>query len=429
MQTFTVFYAWQSDHPGNHCKHLIREAADQAASRITGDSNIPFKVVIDQDTQDVPGLCDIPATILAKIDKSDAFIADLTYVARSTPVDSSLSPRYCSNPNVLFELGYAFKVIGHERIILVMNDSHGPAEEQIFDLDHRRHPITYHYPNAELSRKDAINVLADDLEKAIRPMLRLGVRVAVSEPNEQLQAALDIAVQDLELLGCSEGTKYFTVGLRPTQHCHDRWSNLQALEEVISRRCVRLGGEPFPPHTKGNQRHQWGIANDMYCEPWLLTKTGIFLFKFPMEWSEGEYPQRGSSQGGHTLVARSWVNLETCRQNIFTTVLLFQRLSQEWDMQEDVEVSVTAPTKGLYLVTNGMRSLFLEHIEPCAADEFSFVRRLTVGDLQSSWRDLCVEIIDRFVELFPPVLGREIGTSRSWVDERVQHFNLSGAKS
>src|SRR5579872_5393227 len=82
---FTVFYAWQSDRPTNSHRRFIREALDKTADRINADRSCPFKVQIDQDTQGVPGLCDIPATILQKIGSADAFVADLTYIATSEP--------------------------------------------------------------------------------------------------------------------------------------------------------------------------------------------------------------------------------------------------------------------------------------------------------------------------------------------------------
>lgn len=177
-RAFNVFYAWQSDHPGNSHKRFIREALDAVAKRVESDLASEFTLQVDQDTQGVPGLCDIPATILEKIASCDAFVADLTYVARSTP-DPSLeaSPRYCSNPNVLFELGFAFRAIGWERLICVMNEKHGPSTEQIFDLDHRRHPIKYKLPSDGSSREAEFENLTNTLENAIRSIFPLGLSV------------------------------------------------------------------------------------------------------------------------------------------------------------------------------------------------------------------------------------------------------------
>lgn len=172
---FVVFYAWQSDRPNSHNRTLIGDSLDGAVKRINFDTKLSCKVRIDQDTKGEPGMCDIPATILRKIESCDALVADLTFVAVSKTDDAPArqkKPRYCSNPNVLFELGYAFKSIGPERLIGVMNEEYGPTTEQIFDLDHRRHPIAYRYGGAKNERSDVVNRLSRNLEHAIREVIR-----------------------------------------------------------------------------------------------------------------------------------------------------------------------------------------------------------------------------------------------------------------
>jgi hypothetical protein len=177
---FIVFYAWQSDRPSGRNRYFIQKAATEAAAKLTADSSCGYAVRIDQDTTGEPGLCDIPATILKRIDNSDAFLCDLTYVAESGAEDDAedFEPRLCSNPNVLFELGYAFKSMGPERIVCVMNEKYGPVASQIFDLAHRRFPIAYRLPNENLSNKQVEAGLVDALVSAIRGVIRLGARSA-----------------------------------------------------------------------------------------------------------------------------------------------------------------------------------------------------------------------------------------------------------
>jgi hypothetical protein len=179
---FVIFYAWQSDRPGGRNRYFIQEAAAEAAAQMNADPACPYSVRIDQDTQGVPGLCDIPATILGKIDAADAFLCDLTYVAKSeveTDVESDSQPRLCSNPNILFELGYAFHVMGAERILCVMNEHYGPVADQIFDLAHRRFPLAYRLPDEALSRKEVAAGLADSLAFAVRALLPMGRRADI----------------------------------------------------------------------------------------------------------------------------------------------------------------------------------------------------------------------------------------------------------
>ena len=170
---FVVFYAWQSDRPANQHRYLIREADDLASQELNAESAFPFTIRIDQDTEGVPGLCDIPATILRKIDEADAFIADLTYVAFGD-ADSDGKRRHCSNPNVLFELGYAFRSLGFERIICVMNEHYGPVAEQIFDLAHRRFPLAFRIPADGKSRKDIVRLLQKELVVLFRSISVVG---------------------------------------------------------------------------------------------------------------------------------------------------------------------------------------------------------------------------------------------------------------
>ena len=174
-QAFSLFYAWQSDRPGNHCKRLIREALDIAAEAINADEEMPWRLEIDQDTAGVTGLCDIPAVIIEKIEKSDSFLCDLTYVATTVAAEGKLEgefdSRFCSNPNVLFELGVAFQSVGWNRLILVMNENYGPVTKQAFDLAHRRHPVAYSYPHEGMSRVEVVEGLARELERIIRDMM------------------------------------------------------------------------------------------------------------------------------------------------------------------------------------------------------------------------------------------------------------------
>lgn len=135
MRTFTLFYAWQSDRPSELCRSFVREALKSAADKILETRQIT--VLIDSDTQGVPGTPPVSDTILRKIDDCDGFLADLTLVA-STDADKK-SP----NPNVLVEYGYALKAKGHARVILAMNTAFGSPDFLPFDLRHLRHPLKF----------------------------------------------------------------------------------------------------------------------------------------------------------------------------------------------------------------------------------------------------------------------------------------------
>lgn len=91
----------------------------------------------EKDTEGVSGAPNIVQTIFNKIDECSIFIADITFIAKSD------KNKFIPNPNVMLELGYAVKTIGWERTILVLNNTHGKAENLPFDMLQHRWPIEY----------------------------------------------------------------------------------------------------------------------------------------------------------------------------------------------------------------------------------------------------------------------------------------------
>jgi hypothetical protein len=143
---------------------LIQGALEEAASRIAADDTIAVEPVVDRDTQNVPGSPDISSTIFSKITGADIFVADISIVTRAQDM------RPTPNPNVLIELGYALKALGHERIISVFNRSFGKVEELPFDLRMRR-VLVYEMPKDAKDRASERTKLAKQLEEALRVAL------------------------------------------------------------------------------------------------------------------------------------------------------------------------------------------------------------------------------------------------------------------
>lgn len=156
-----VFYSWQSDLPNACNRGFIQTALEEVASNITADEGVGIEPVIDRDTKGVPGSPDIASTIFAKITAADVFVADISTVVRPT------TGRTCPNPNVLIELGYALKALGHERIILIYNEAFGKIEELPFDLKTRR-LMTYSTPEVSADRSAEKKQLKAKLDDAIR---------------------------------------------------------------------------------------------------------------------------------------------------------------------------------------------------------------------------------------------------------------------
>jgi hypothetical protein len=125
-----IFYSWQSDRPNKTNRTLIEEALNRAVRSINASGQHPQPIIVDRDTQEVPGAPHIAETILRKIDGAALVVADVT------PVTSQPYP--IPNPNVMFETGYALARLGPGRVITVLNDSYGAVETLPFDLGYRR---------------------------------------------------------------------------------------------------------------------------------------------------------------------------------------------------------------------------------------------------------------------------------------------------
>ena len=170
--SFKLFYAWQSDTPSNVCRGLIRRALDEAKKQLEDDLEIQDavrgEVVVDQDTQDIPGSPPIAETIFEKIRGCNVFIADLT------PTHIGPNERAAPNPNILIEYGYALHALGDQRIIGVFNEVYGRPEDLPFDLRHRRWPVRYraHEDDAQEVRRNERKRLARELVNAIRSIIR-----------------------------------------------------------------------------------------------------------------------------------------------------------------------------------------------------------------------------------------------------------------
>ena len=130
MQTFKIFYSWQSDLPGNKTRNFIRECIDEAID--LAQESEAIEAERDEATLRVTGSPDIVATLFSKIDNCDLFIADLSPCFTENQKHVKKSP----NPNVLVELGYAVKTLGWERIICLCNTDFG--NEYPFDIAHNR---------------------------------------------------------------------------------------------------------------------------------------------------------------------------------------------------------------------------------------------------------------------------------------------------
>lgn len=137
-----IFYSWQLSTAGKFNNYFIRDCLHEAVNGIIGDSSIDERdqdvsIEIDSDTKGTSGSPHIFNTIISKIDVSTIFVADV----------SLLSKKVC-NSNVMLELGYAIKMLGFSKIIMVFNAALGDIDDLPFDLRSQR-ITTYSYKNGD----------------------------------------------------------------------------------------------------------------------------------------------------------------------------------------------------------------------------------------------------------------------------------------
>jgi len=181
LDDFTLFYAWQSDRDAKVNRYFIRDAAKIAIKTLAANSVIEDAPRLVHDTLKVAGTPEIASTIFDKIRDAGLFLADVTFVETSAEGDK------IPNPNVLLELGFAASKVGWNRTILVMNTAFGPPDDLIFDLRHRRWPITYH-----------LDIATPENIKTRREQLAVRLAEAITAAAQEEHASVHTAIGRLD---------------------------------------------------------------------------------------------------------------------------------------------------------------------------------------------------------------------------------------
>jgi hypothetical protein len=156
-----IFWSWQSDTHQPSNRYFVRDVLGELAKTLNGvdgaeESDRPIStdededdedeeaeeaddfIAIDHDTKGLGGSPRIAERILEKIAAAAVFVADVTPVAKAP------SGKHIPNPNVMIELGYALRVLGEDRIVLVGNKAFDAKLSRLpFDLRHRSAPAFY----------------------------------------------------------------------------------------------------------------------------------------------------------------------------------------------------------------------------------------------------------------------------------------------
>ncbi len=180
---YTVFYSWSNDNDQRVCRSFIRTALDMACRNLTIElEEAERPIQVDQDTQGQGGSPAIMETIERKIRECDVFVADLTPAVVQKRPDGTA--RIIPNPNVMYELGYANRSIGTDRVITVLNTAFAGAARASdrrlrdnalpFNLRHRRFPICY-----EIEEEECRKLLKAERDQFVKSLVkRIGLIIS-----------------------------------------------------------------------------------------------------------------------------------------------------------------------------------------------------------------------------------------------------------
>lgn len=176
-----IFYSWQGDLDCSYNRNFIKDCLERAVKTLNKELDLDEAVRIDQDTKGVAGTPDIANTIFGKIQNSAVFIGDVSFIAGGD------GKKFCPNPNVMIELGYALSCLTDLCVVNVMNTAYGKPDGNLpFDLNHKRWPIQYHLNDDNRILKSVIrDSLVVELCNAIKLIL------AVREPVIELALLVD----------------------------------------------------------------------------------------------------------------------------------------------------------------------------------------------------------------------------------------------
>lgn len=169
----TVFYSWQSDSLPKANRYFIQAALNRAIKVLASKDSIAVEPVFDSDTRNVAGAPKIADTIFTKIDAAAILVADVTIISR-THGKTAKERKALPNPNVLVELGYALKVLGDERLVLIANTAFGHIEDLPFDLLGRR-TLPYTLREKDLEQ----NAEGQKVRRQVRDQLQLALETAL----------------------------------------------------------------------------------------------------------------------------------------------------------------------------------------------------------------------------------------------------------
>ena len=120
----------------------------------------------------------------------------------------------------------------------------------------------------------------DELLATFHAMLKGKPLVPPLTHGEEFRKQLDEVNGAITPEGWKGNAGEWSFSFHPAVYDPNRWTELAELESLVFQRSVRMRHQ-FPPSYKGTHAREWGIANDLYGDPWALTRAGLFVYHRP----------------------------------------------------------------------------------------------------------------------------------------------------
>ncbi|MBX3157644.1 MAG: hypothetical protein KF773_16850 [Deltaproteobacteria bacterium] len=147
-------------------RYFIEDCLKVAIKKLNrGTDVVEYSVV--RDTAGLAGMVDIGRVILERIVQSAVFVADVSLI--NPKLTRREGERPTPNPNVMFELGFAYAK-GEDAIIAVFNTASGDVVELPFDVRPKR-MLTYHaacHADREVAKPKLVAALLDALKLCLK---------------------------------------------------------------------------------------------------------------------------------------------------------------------------------------------------------------------------------------------------------------------
>jgi hypothetical protein len=258
-----IFWSWQSDTQGKTGRFLVRDALQDAIEELKQAPQIEEPTTqatregihLDHDVKNVPGSPDLARTILDKIDASAVVVADVTMVG-ATEGDGIDPGKKLINSNVAIELGYAYKAVGDNNVILVFNAHYGAYEDLPFDLRHKGGAVVFDLaPGADgAAIKAERKKLAAQFAAKLKPYIAAAAEAALpafrETPSTYSKATYFEQGETLAEIGESEDRLQFSY--ESDRLAYIRLIPVKALQSPIPLAALRQVAPKMPMIWKGH---------------------------------------------------------------------------------------------------------------------------------------------------------------------------------